>query len=96
MKIKQVLEALREFNPILFMGSEQAEVTNVVEDYQSVYEPEGIHVLNSLSTKGSKCAPTIITSNAFLGLLPSTALNVITVDLVYLDQVYHKLNGLLA
>ena len=95
MKIKELLEALSDYSPFLFFGSNEAEVASLVEDYQSDYVSEGVHVLNSLSAKGCKCAPTIITCNAFAGLLPPTAFNVILVDVQYLDAVHNKLTGML-
>ena len=42
------MQALQAFHPRLFMGSERFKVCTAVADYQSVYEPEGIYVLNSL------------------------------------------------
>jgi len=95
MKIKEILKVLREYSPSLFRGSQDAEVKVVVEDYQSRFEPEGIFVLDGLGTKGSKCAPTVVTCNTFLGLLPPNVENVIVVDIDYLDGVYYKLNRIL-
>ena len=65
MNVKKVMQALQAFHPRLFMGSERFKVCTAVADYQSVYEPEGIYVLNSLETKGCHCAPTIVTCNFF-------------------------------
>ena len=87
MNVKKVMQALQAFHPRLFMGSERFKVCTAVADYQSVYEPEGIYVLNSLETKGCHCAPTIVTCNEFLGCLPPTAINVILVEIFDLEEV---------
>ena len=93
MKIKELLEKLADFHPRLFMGSEEAEVNSVVEDYQSVYEPEGIYVQTCYpDSKGSRCAPTVMTCNEFLGYFQPTVINVIVVDLANIEEVARELN----
>lgn len=95
MNIGDILKELKEYKPALFLGSEHYEVDTLVEDYQSVYEPYGIHVLGSLETKGSTCAATIITCDEFLGCLPATAVNVILVNILDLEDIYLKLSKIL-
>lgn len=95
MNIDNILKELAKYKPSLFLGSEHYEVDCLVEDYQSIYEPYGIHVLSSLETRGSKCAPTIITCDEFLGCLPTNAVNVILVDILDLDEIYLKLTKIL-
>lgn len=96
MKIRQLLEKLSEFEPRLFMGSDEAEVSSVVEDYQSVYDPEGIYVQSAFpDAKGSRCAPTILTCNEFLGCFQPTVMNVIVVDITNIDDAARELERLL-
>lgn len=73
------------------MGSERFEVSTFVPEYQSFYELEGICVQNISCTKGYSNAPTIVTCSQYLFYLPPTAINVILVDLPYLDDVAVKL-----
>ncbi len=80
----------------MFMGSEEAEVSSLVEDYQSVYDPEGIYVQAGYpDAKGSRCAPTILTCNEFLGYFQPTVINVIVIDLTDIDAAAKKLENLL-
>jgi len=96
MKIKHLLQELEEFEPRLFMGSDEAEVSSVVEDYQSVYDPEGIYVQSAFpDSKGSRCAPTILTCNEFLGCFQPMVMNVIVVDIAHIDAASEKLDRLL-
>ncbi len=95
MNVGNILKELAQYKPSLFLGTEQYEVDTLVEDYQSVYEPYGIHVLGSLETKGMNCAATIVTCDEFLGCLPATAVNVILVNILDLDEIYLKLSKIL-
>ena len=81
MNIGDILKELKEYKPALFLGSE--------------HYPYGIHVLGSLETKGSTCAATIITCDEFLGCSPATAVNVILVNILDLEEIYLKLSKIL-
>ena len=95
MRIKELLEKLSEFSPMLLCGDVNWEVERVADDWLPIYDEGAVYVEDFVRCPAVRNSATVIVSDGALGFLSSMVVNVIVVTAADLESIKEKVSVLL-
>lgn len=92
MKVKELLEKLSEFSPMLLCGDLDWEVERLADDWLPVYDEGAVCVEDFIRCPALRNSATVIVSEGSLGFLSSMVVNVIIVSVADLECIKEKVS----